>query len=75
MAKTFNVDDPAHHEAYLTEAAIQMTLYGNLYIRRGEGGWITILDGAELPDPDPGQPGFALVMDDGDVLPVPEAAS
>jgi len=76
MAKTFDTSNPAHYDAYLSEAIIQMALYGNLYVRRETGSWVTILDGADvqISAQEAGQPGFDLVLDDGTVLPVPEPA-
>lgn len=73
MAKTFNLSDPGHYEAYLAESLLQMTLYGGICLTRGEDGWITVLDAADLIAP-AGQPGFVMVTGDGEVLPVPEAA-
>lgn len=70
MAKTFDLDDPAGYLGYLTESTVQMILYGNLTQTFGMGKTITVHDGAE-PLPDTQQPGFALVMDDGRMLPVP----
>jgi len=74
VAKTFDTNDPDHYEAYLAESVIQITLYGGVYLIRGEGGWITVYDGAELapePIPEPVQPGFIMIMDDGNAFPVP----
>ena len=45
VAKTFDTNDPDHYEAYLAESVIQITLYGGVYLIRGEGGWITVYDG------------------------------
>lgn len=75
MAKTFDVSDPAQHDAYVAEGIAQMALYGNLYLRREKGTRITILDATDVQPGVPGQPGFDLVMDDGTVLPVPEPLS
>ena len=74
MAKTFDLDDPAGYMGYLKESMVQMTLYGDIRMTLGTGREITIHDGKDR-FPDPVQPGWQLVMDDGSVLPVPEAAS
>lgn len=71
MAKIFDTANPEHQAAFLAETTIQMALYGNVYLKRGDGGWVTILDGAEVQLTMAAQPGFEMVMDDGTVLPVP----
>lgn len=73
MAKTFDVSDPRQRVDYLRESMAQMVLYGGVHLEYGGGQRITVLDMSD-PHDQLGQPGFAMAMDDGRVLPFPAPA-
>jgi hypothetical protein len=48
MALTFDVRDPAQHEAYLTETCFQWLAHGQLYLTFSEAeGRVTVLEPGE----------------------------